>query len=245
MKALRQYVERAKTLTDQYVKPLLPALAREARYSLPASARTDDAIDDLAAALVRVKELLGQEFTDIDLYNIALAMGLSVETVIRANAQRHAEQVFGDLAGRVSLPPSYTDLLKIKAKENVQLIKTLPDRHFSSLQSSVLSAITQGTRVEDIEDMIDDRFSSMTANAELIARDQVGKLNGQLTEMAQTDLGVTQYVWRTAGDDRVRSSHSHHEGQIFSWTEPPADSGHPGQDYQCRCYAEPILDDLI
>ncbi len=245
MRSLTQYVSRAKQLVERYVKPLLPTLIREARPAHPTSARTDDAIDDLSAALAKVKEILNQEFTDTDLYNIALAMGLAVETVIRANTQAHAEQVYGDIAGKVSLPPSYTDLLKLKAKENVQLIKTLPERHFAALQSSVLSAVTQGTQVGDIEDMIDDRFDSMDSNAELIARDQVGKLNGQLTEMSQTDLGVEKYVWRTAGDDRVRSTHAHHEGVIYSWDNPPADTGHPGQDFQCRCYAEPVLDDLI
>lgn len=245
MRFLKKYVARAKDLTEQFVVPLIPTLIREARHALPASARTDDAIDDLSEALSRVKALLNREYADADLYNIALAMGLSVETIIRANAQAQAEQVFGDTAGRVTLPPSCTDLLKLKAKENVQLIKTLPERHFGALQTSVLSAITQGTRVEDIEDLIDDRFDSMGANAELIARDQVGKLNGQLTEMSQTDLGVSKYVWRTAGDDRVRSAHAAHEGQIFSWDDPPPGTGHPGEDFQCRCYAEPVLDDLI
>ncbi len=245
MKALNRYVSHAKELSFQIVMPIISNLIREAHLVLPTRARNDDSLDDFAQAFARVKELLNREFSELELYNIALSMGLAIETVIRANTQSHAEQVYGDLAGRIAMPPSYTDFLRIKARENVQLIKTLPERHFSSLQSSVLSAITRGTRVEDIEEMIDERFDKMHANAELIARDQVGKLNGQLTEMAQTDLGVTKYIWRTAGDDRVRSTHAHHAGETFFWNSPPADTGHPGQDFQCRCYPEPVLEDLI
>ena len=30
------------------------------------------------------------------------------------------------------------------------------------------------------------------------------------------------YIWRTVGDDRVRSSHEERDGEIFAWDEPPA-----------------------
>lgn len=245
MKALNRYIARARELSIQIVVPTISSLIREAKSALPTRTRNDDILDDFSEAFVKVRELLGREFSELEIYNIALSMGFSIEAVVRANARAHAEQVYGDLAGKFALPPSYTDFLKMKAKENVHLIKTLPEKHFSTLQSSVLSAITRGTRVEDIEEMIDDRFDKMRTNAELIARDQVGKLNGQLTEMAQTDLGVTKYIWRTAGDDRVRSTHAHHAGETFFWSDPPSDTGHPGQDFQCRCYPEPVLDDLI
>jgi len=47
------------------------------------------------------------------------------------------------------------------------------------------------------------------------------------------------YVWRTQEDDDVRWEHVVRNGQVFSWTQPPA-GGHPGADYGCRCWAEPL-----
>lgn len=47
-----------------------------------------------------------------------------------------------------------------------------------------------------------------------------------------------QYIWRTQGDDKVRPSHAANEGQIFAWDNPPA-TGNPGDEYGCRCAAEP------
>jgi hypothetical protein len=49
---------------------------------------------------------------------------------------------------------------------------------------------------------------------------------------------TTHYIWRTSGDDKVRSSHAANNGKIFAWDNPP-ETGHPGEDYNCRCWAEP------
>lgn len=49
----------------------------------------------------------------------------------------------------------------------------------------------------------------------------------------------THYVWRTRGDGRVRPSHAANNGKIFAWNNPPP-TGHPGEDYGCRCIAETV-----
>lgn len=49
---------------------------------------------------------------------------------------------------------------------------------------------------------------------------------------------TTHYIWRTQGDENVRSSHAANNGQVFARDDPPA-TGHPGEDYGCRCTAEP------
>ena len=51
---------------------------------------------------------------------------------------------------------------------------------------------------------------------------------------------TTHYVWRTRGDERVRLSHAQNDGRLFAWDEPPA-TGHPGEDFGCRCTAEPYV----
>ena len=50
------------------------------------------------------------------------------------------------------------------------------------------------------------------------------------------------YVWRSAGDDKVRDSHAERNGQLFAWADPPA-GGHPGTEPNCRCWAEPYYGD--
>ncbi|WP_442872598.1 phage minor head protein [Cognatishimia sp. SS12] len=52
-------------------------------------------------------------------------------------------------------------------------------------------------------------------------------------------LGIASRMYgRTRRDSRVRPSHAENDGRVFEWNDPPA-TGHPGDDYGCRCTAEP------
>jgi hypothetical protein len=51
---------------------------------------------------------------------------------------------------------------------------------------------------------------------------------------------ITHYIWRTQGDGKARSAHAANSGKIFAWNKPP-ETGHPGEDYNCRCTAEPYI----
>lgn len=42
------------------------------------------------------------------------------------------------------------------------------------------------------------------------------------------------YIWRTVGDNKVRSSHKQYEGSIRAWSDTPD----PGENYNCRCWAQ-------
>lgn len=64
-------------------------------------------------------------------------------------------------------------------------------------------------------------------------------LNGYFQTEA---LQIEMYTWRSSDDSRVRASHSEYDDRIFSWSDPP-EGGHPGQEWNCRCTAEPIVDE--
>lgn len=51
---------------------------------------------------------------------------------------------------------------------------------------------------------------------------------------------ATHYIWRTREDAKVRASHAANNGKVFAWDYPPP-TGHPGEDYGCRCTAEPYV----
>lgn len=54
-------------------------------------------------------------------------------------------------------------------------------------------------------------------------------------------LHVDRYTWRSRDDSRVRAIHAAYDDRIFFWSSPP-EGGHPGQGWNCRCTAEPIID---
>jgi SPP1 gp7 family putative phage head morphogenesis protein len=94
------------------------------------------------------------------------------------------------------------------------------------------------------------RFGVSQRRAAFIARDQVAKLNGDLTRLRQTDLGIDNYIWRTSLDERVRPGHAQLEGMRQSWDKPPivdpktGRRAHPGGDFNCRCTAEPDIESI-
>ena len=62
---------------------------------------------------------------------------------------------------------------------------------------------------------------------------------GLINQLRQNDLGIERYIWRSRDDAKVRGSHAEYDDQVFRWDTAPAD-GHPGQAFNCRCYAEPV-----
>lgn len=133
--------------------------------------------------------------------------------------------------------------------KNVSLIKSLQGQELDEISDILAEAEIGAWRVEELQDVIKKRFDVTTSKAELLARDQVLKLNGDLVRTRQTRAGITKYVWTTSGDERVRPMHDDLDGTIQDWNNPPVVSEdgrteHPGGDYQCRCTPYPVLEEL-
>lgn len=88
--------------------------------------------------------------------------------------------------------------------------------------------------------------------ANLIARTESAKTQSSLTESRSEAMGYHWYVWQTAHDERVRSSHKHMQGVICRFDDPPdpeeligminqAQHYNPGGIWNCRCFASPII----
>lgn len=133
------------------------------------------------------------------------------------------------------------DILRSVTRENVALIKSIPDEYFKKIETIVFNGTIRGRTASSMIKEISSLNGSTYKRSRLIARDQTSKLNSALNEQRQRNIGVEEYVWRTSEDDNVRESHKAHNGKIFRWDDPPKDTGHPGEDIQCRCIAQPIL----
>lgn len=158
------------------------------------------------------------------------------------NAQLGIDPVIGNagLAAR----------LKAATAENVALIKTVPQTFFDQIERRMVQGLRTGDRHETIAKNIGERFRVAQSRAKLIARDQTLKLYGELNAARQQDLGITRYVWRSANDQRVRDAHGEFDGNTYRWDDPPGDGSpeegtHPGTAIQCRCWADPVLDDVV
>jgi len=151
------------------------------------------------------------------------------------------DMVTGDRAVRAAMVQAQ--------QQSAELIVTLPASMHMEIRAILTKGFRERTDAFSIRQMVLAKYSpddpQRFYKARRIARDQVSKLNANLNEIRQVDAGVTSYIWRTAQDERVRDSHAEKDGEIFEWDAPPADTGHPGDDIQCRCYAEPYFGNLV
>ena len=81
------------------------------------------------------------------------------------------------------------------------------------------------------------RFNSVRRSME---DNLITSFSGLINERRQRALGIDQYIWRSRDDNKVRHEHAGHDDKVFDWDNPP-ETGHPGQAYNCRCFAEPYL----
>jgi SPP1 gp7 family putative phage head morphogenesis protein len=132
------------------------------------------------------------------------------------------------------------EALQLFEAENFALIKSIPQDALASLHGKIVQAVQSGRTLKDTTALVREQYGITERRAELIARDQIGKLNGQLTKIRQLDVGVESYTWRGILDTRERPEHVRREGVVFRWDTPPED-GAPGIPIRCRCTAEPLL----
>lgn len=132
--------------------------------------------------------------------------------------------------------------VQLSIDQSTQLITTLSQDLSARLAQEIMKGISEGRDDFSLRSYILEEAKGYPEwRAKLIARDQTNKLFSHLSRVRQQNLGITQYRWRTVGDLAVRDTHEALSGTLQEWSSPP-DVGHPGEDIQCRCVADPVLE---
>lgn len=129
--------------------------------------------------------------------------------------------------------------------EQVSLIKSMPLEAAQRVHDLTKANITEGKRGTTLIEEIMRQGDVSRSKAKLIARTETARTASKMTEARARAVGSTEYIWRTSKDANVRHSHRKLEGKTFRWDSPPeCDPGHyahPGQIWNCRCTAFPII----
>lgn len=241
---LEPFIEYLREVVSLYVIPSLPSILKQSINLRPlqASDRMDDFADEIERAMEIARVQFYKRYTDREAEQLARRQADRVNAYNAKEIQRQFGKVLGlnPVTSEVWLPTE----VKAFVKQNVSLIKTIPDQYFSRIEQSIIRNVQAGKLLSDIEDEIKLAYNVSDSRAALIARDQTGKFNGNINQLRQQDVGVSKYVWSTSLDERVRPDHAEREGKTYSWNDPPED-GHPGQPINCRCAALPVFDNQL
>lgn len=136
--------------------------------------------------------------------------------------------------------------LKTMIEASASAIRTLPDNIADKIPDLVANAYASGERAEALADKIQGLGDIARSDALRIARTEVSRAQTGYLKMTSLAAGRRGYIWHTSEDGDVRPEHAAMNGQYVFWDEPPSIGGRPchaGEDYNCRCWAEPIPDD--
>jgi SPP1 gp7 family putative phage head morphogenesis protein len=184
---------------------------------------------------------------------ILAALGKTADEAMEFGNKEFSKML--DKGIHVNLPTSaswWNNMKNSWAQDNYTLITSNAKKYVSKINTLTEQAIVNGMSPKKLKDEIYKATEGLTQkHCKLIARDQMGKLNGQITQAQMQEIGLDYYVWSTAFDDRVRDSHAAMEGLLCrwddasvcsydggkTWVDRPANAVqlHPGQDIQCRC----------
>lgn len=143
--------------------------------------------------------------------------------------------------------PMVRALIERQIHEQVDLITTLPKNAALQAQElAVKAATTTGDRAATyIEQLQGLKPGYPEYAARRLARTEIARTQSLIVKTQAEEVGIKQYVWRTAKDEDVRDAHADLDGKIFSFDDPPDIPGEgahgPGEIWNCRCWAEPLL----
>jgi len=210
---------------------------------------------------------LGQYVSDdpAQMFTSALYMGLGriADSAFDFNGRQYDKSMRHSLGIEFPVNDSWwSDARENWAQTNYQIVRGDLRNYMRDVNRLTERAVTHGWTSDRLAREItalDEK--ALGSRARFIARDQMGKLNGEISQRRMEAAGLTMYEWSTSNDERVRDTHVVLNGKLCRWDDSSSfseDGGrtwkrrpaswchlHPGQDYQCRCTALAAWEELL
>lgn len=164
-----------------------------------------------------------------------------IEQGFKKSAQLLEVQPKLDKARELQLRADYNKNLKL-------YIRNFSKESIQALRATVEKNAQQGYRFDQLTEMIRHRYGVTASKAKFLARQETGLFMAKYRKQRFDQAGVQRYRWSTAHDERVRDSHKHLNGRVFSYDQPPITDrttgarNNPGEDFNCRCVDIPLLE---
>jgi len=153
----------------------------------------------------------------------------------------------------ISIPPTLTAAQRgvLAAEWGYNLDKYIKDwigENIIKLRQDIQQQAFTGRRAESMVKDIIHTYQVGQRKAEFLARQETSLLMSKFHETRYKAMGINKYRWSGTMDSRERADHRALEGKIFTWDNPPVTDtrtgarNNPGEDFNCRCIAIPLLD---
>lgn len=163
----------------------------------------------------------------------------------------------------LTLAPTLTKDQRQRMAEEYQqdmkrFIKDWSQKEIETLREDMQKSVFAGNRYETAIKLIKKSHDVSINKAKFLARQETRLLLTKFKQTRYEDAGVSKYRWGISNNaiqpkggpyvkGQVRHDHGVLAGKVFEWQNPPITDtltgarNNPGQDYNCRCYAVPIV----
>ena len=154
---------------------------------------------------------------------------------------------------------SQSEIIAAEWENNLKLdIKKFTAEQTVKLRQQVKDNFYAGNRRENLIKIFQDSYNVTHNKAKFWARQETNLLLTTYKYTKYKDAGVNWYRWGCVKmphqptpkspykEGEVRFHHGIHEGKVFNLDNPPVTDSdgnrkNPGQDYNCRCFAIPLV----
>lgn len=202
-------------------------------------------------------EVIASELKAADLFDITM---FKADREFRKNVKK--------IVIMPEVPKEIRERISKEWQNNMQLdIKNWTEQQIKDLRKKIYEGTFRGERreyfvpsIQKITETIQESYDESVNKAKFLARQETNLLMSSFKQARYEAAGSQSYIWRcvhrphdqtpkqhTPGN--VRYAHALLDGKEYKWSEPPITTNpgqpvrrnHPGQDYNCRCFARPII----
>lgn len=160
-----------------------------------------------------------------------------------------AKMILRDAGFSIPFKPSkvMTDAFDSVRNENVNLIKSIPQKYLTDVEGAVMRSVQSGRDLGTLADDLQKHYDVTKRRAAFIARDQNNKATAVMTKARRLSIGITEAVWvHSGGGVKPRPSHvkAGAEKRRYNITEGCEIDGEfimPGELPNCRCVSRPVI----
>jgi len=197
--ALLKIVNKMEAAARPIIEKYLPIIFKEAERVK--GDQTDEWTDDLTAMEDLLRTAYGQLLDEDELEDLVENYASLTSKFNSTDLARVLSVIGGtNLAEELWHEPYVRSFIK----QNVSLIKSIGTQNHDQIVDIIHRGIRGGKTHGTVAEEIFGRFDVSKSKARLIARDQIAKLNSDLSKQRLSDAGIKKYYWDTAHDERVR-----------------------------------------
>ena len=140
-----------------------------------------------------------------------------------------------------------TDINNNYINNSKLFIKNMLFEETTKMRNELRELVEQGASNKSISQYLQYNYKMTQKRSLFIARQESSLLLSEYSKQQYLNNGIKKYIWSTSNDERVRQYHKQLNNTIQEFDNPPIDDvngkrHNPGENFNCRCVAIPILE---